>query len=216
MPCLNRLSCRRAFTGLAAFFLMAAFSPADAQTPAQATVPAHTKTTAQRFVLDPSHSFVTFEVLHFGTSTLRGRWGPLQGEVTLDPTAGRGEVGITVPMAQVDTGLKLLDRRLCEPDLLACADWPQAWFVAKQFHFSADGSLSSLRGELTLRGVSAGLSLTALHYGCHTRPISGEQVCGGDFEGELQRSYFGAGWGAPFVADRVRLVVQVEGLAAPP
>ena len=27
----------------------------------------------QRYTLDPTHSFVHFEVLHFGTSTIRGR-----------------------------------------------------------------------------------------------------------------------------------------------
>jgi len=32
------------------------------------------------------------------------------------------------------------------------------------------------------------------------------------FEGELRRSDFGATFGLPFVADRVRLRVQVEGL----
>jgi len=36
------------------------------------------------FQLDPAHTFVTFEVLHFGTSTLRGRIGPVTGEVTID------------------------------------------------------------------------------------------------------------------------------------
>ena len=27
--------------------------------------------------LDPSHSFVTFEMLHFDTATIRSRFGPL-------------------------------------------------------------------------------------------------------------------------------------------
>jgi polyisoprenoid-binding protein YceI len=43
--------------------------------------------------LDPEHSFVYFEVLHFGTSTLRGRLGPPEGFVELDRVAGRGGGG---------------------------------------------------------------------------------------------------------------------------
>ena len=39
------------------------------------------------------------------------------------------------------------------------------------------------------------------------------QVCGGDFEGELQRSDFGIVYLLPLVADRVRLLVQVQGRA---
>ena len=30
------------------------------------------------YQLDPDHTFATFEVLHFGTSTLRGRIGPMR------------------------------------------------------------------------------------------------------------------------------------------
>ena len=41
------------------------------------------------------------------------------------------------------------------------------------------------------------------------------QRCGGDFEGELLRSAFGASFGVPLVADRVRLRVQVEGVRRP-
>ena len=39
---------------------------------------------------DPSHSFVHFEVMHFGTATLRGRFGPLDGLARLDMRAGTG------------------------------------------------------------------------------------------------------------------------------
>ena len=61
--------------------------------------------------LDPAHCFVHFEVLHFGTSTLRGRFGPLAGEVQFDAVAGRGRVGLTIDLNTLDTGLKLLDGR---------------------------------------------------------------------------------------------------------
>ena len=39
--------------------------------------------------LDPAHSFVHFEVMHFGTATLRGRFGPLEGIAELDLAARR-------------------------------------------------------------------------------------------------------------------------------
>jgi polyisoprenoid-binding protein YceI len=38
------------------------------------------------YVLDPDHSFVFFEVLHFGTSTLRGRFGPLTEATVVEST----------------------------------------------------------------------------------------------------------------------------------
>jgi polyisoprenoid-binding protein YceI len=43
------------------------------------------------------------------------------------------------------------------------------------------------------------------------RDVQGTEHCGGDFEGELLRSAYGATFGLPLVGDRVRLLVQVEG-----
>ncbi|MEW6707377.1 MAG: YceI family protein [Pseudomonadota bacterium] len=165
----------------------------------------------RHYRLDPAHSFVHFEVLHFGTSTLRGRFGPLDGDVQIDPQAGTGYVGLTIPVAAVDTGMKVLDRRLCERDLLACADHPDAYFVAERFAFAGE-AVRELRGELTLRGVSQPLTLKATRFHCYPHPMLKREVCGGDFEAELLRSDFGARFGVAFVSDRVRLKIQVEGI----
>jgi polyisoprenoid-binding protein YceI len=160
------------------------------------------------YVLDPQHSFVHFEVRHFGTSTSRGRFGPVSGEVLLDVAAQRGEVALRLATATVSTGLPVFDARLRQADLLASDEHPEAFFVARNFRFEG-GQLAEVRGEFTLRGTSQPLSLHALHFAC--RADGDAQVCGGDFEGEILRSEFGASFGLPLVGDRVRLRVQVEG-----
>ncbi len=163
----------------------------------------------QVFDLDPAHTFAHFEVLHFGTSTLRGRIGPIDGEVVLDPEADRGRVALRVDMRRLDTGLKLLDARLRRDDLLDVVAHPEAYFVAERFRFE-QGRPVELTGEFTLRGVGVLLTLRASRFGCvdGSRPLR----CGGDFDGEVLRSAFGASFGLPLVADRVRLRIQVEGL----
>ena len=160
--------------------------------------------------LDPEASYVHFEVLHFGTSTLRGRFGPVQGQVTLDREAGSGQVALTVAVASLSTGLKVLDNRLRERDLLNTDAFPEATFAARSFRFD-NGQPVELRGDLTVRGIATGLTLKALHFACRQPPEVPREVCGGDFEGFVQRSEFGAGYLAPFVSDKVRLLVQVEG-----
>ena len=161
--------------------------------------------------LDPEHSFVHFEVLHFGTSTLRGRFGRIDGYVELDRTAPSGWASLRIPTGGVDTGMPAFDARLRQGDLLASEAYPQATFVASRFSFDGP-KVSALSGQLTLRGVSQALELRALHFGCHTHPQLQREVCGGDFEGELLRASFDASFGMPFVANRVRLLVQVEGI----
>lgn len=171
----------------------------------------------QRYALDPAHSFVQFELMHFGTSTIRGRFGPARGSVTLDRETRSGEVSIELPMASVSTGVAPFDAHLKRADLLSVEAHPLAWFVARRLRFGADGepALAAVEGELTLLGQSRGLALTATRFGCYLHPRLQREVCGGDFEGELKRSDFGIDYGLPFVADRVRIRVQVEGVREP-
>jgi polyisoprenoid-binding protein YceI len=176
--------------------LLAALSAAAAAEPA-------------RYVLDPEHTFAHFEVRHFGTSTMHGRFGPLQGEIVLDRAAGSADIGLRIPMASLSTGNKVFDARLREPDLFATEAWPEAFFVARQARF--DGQrVAEVRGEFTLRGTSVPLTLKALRFAC--RPDGGREVCGGDFEGRLTRSDFGMTYLLPFIGDAVRLLVSVEGV----
>lgn len=162
--------------------------------------------------LDPDQTFVTFEVRHFGTSTLRGRIGPVQGDVRIDRTAGTGDLRLRIPVGTVDTGVPALDARLREPDLLATREYPEAYYIATRFRFDG-GQVAEVRGEFILRGTSEPLSLVARRFGCRRDERLQAEVCGGDFEGDLLRSRFGATFGEPFVADAVHLVVQVEGVA---
>jgi polyisoprenoid-binding protein YceI len=185
-------------------FLALVFAAAALAAPGAGAQPA-------TYRLDPERSFVHFEVLHFGTSTSRGRFGPVQGEVRLDRATQRGEVGLAIATASVDTGLAVFDARLRQDDLLASEAHPQAYFVARQFRFDGE-RLAEVRGEFTLRGISQPLSLRALFFGCRQDAARRAEVCGGDFEAEIKRSEFGATFGLPLVADRVRLVVQVEGV----
>ena len=166
------------------------------------------------FDLDPEQTFVHFEVRHFDTSTLRGRFGPVRGEVTLDSAAGRGRVGLAIDLRTLDTGFKLLDMRLRQPDLLDVAAQPTAYFVAERFRFD-QGRPVELTGEFTLRGTSVPLTLRALQFNCLEARPGTPRRCGGDFEGSLRRSTFGASFGLPLVSDVVRLLVQVEGTQRP-
>jgi polyisoprenoid-binding protein YceI len=165
------------------------------------------------YTIEPAHTFVQFEVLHFSTSTIRGRFGgtkaPVGGSVTLDRAARAGQVAIEIDMTGIDTGIAPFNAKLRERDFFDTQRHPRAWFVARQWRFDGDRP-ASVTGELTLRGVSQGVTLTATHFNCYDSPIFKREVCGGDFEAVVKRSDFGMTYGLPLVGDRVRLVVQVE------
>ena len=165
-----------------------------------------------RYRFDPTHTFVHFELSHFGTSMIRGRLGPLQGEVQIDRSARRGRVQVEIDMASASTGVPVLDARLREGDMLSTQLHPKAYLVAERFDFDDAGRVKGLRGEFTLRGVSLPLELKAVRFNCYTSPLFRREVCGGDFEGQFNRSAVGITHSLPFVSDTVRLLVQVEAL----
>jgi polyisoprenoid-binding protein YceI len=165
-----------------------------------------------RYRFDPTHTFAHFELSHFGTSTIRGRLGPLNGEVELDRTARRGRVQVEIDTSLASTGVSVLDARMRDADMLAVQLYPKAYLVAERVEFDDAGRVKSLRGEFTLRGVSQPLTLTALRFNCYTSPLIRREVCGGDFEGQFNRSAVGINHSLPFVADTVRLLVQVEAI----
>jgi polyisoprenoid-binding protein YceI len=165
-----------------------------------------------RYRFDPTHTFVHFELQHFGTSTIRGRIGPLNGEAVLDRAAGTGRVQVEIDTSLASTGVAVLDARMKEGDMLAAQAYPRAYLVAERIAFDSTGRVTALHGELTLRGVSQPLTLTALRFNCYTSPLFNREVCGGDFEGRINRSSVGITHSLPFVSDTVRLLVQVEGV----
>ena len=67
--------------------------------------------------IDPTHTFVTFEAKHFGTSTNRGRFEKITGSVTFDKEAKSGKAEITIPTGAINTGTQAFDGHLKSKDL---------------------------------------------------------------------------------------------------
>ncbi len=160
--------------------------------------------------IDPTHTFVTFEAKHFGTSTLRGRFDKKEGSVTIDRAAKTGKAEITLDMTSVSTGVGPLDGHLKSKDFFNAAENPTAKFVGDKFTF--DGTkVTAVAGTLTMLGKTMPVTLNATNFNCYDHPMLKREVCGGDFETTLQRSQWGMDYGVKVgIPDSIRLLVQIE------
>ena len=175
-----------------------------------AMLPAHAELAT--YAIDPTHTFVYFEMSHFGTSTIRGRFDRKQGTVQFDRAAKAGKVDLTLETSSVNTGVEALNKHLQSADFFDSPTHPTARFVGEQFSFSGD-KVSEIGGQLTLLGKTHPVTLKALNFNCYTSPMLKREVCGGDFETTIQRSQWGVTWGLNFgFEDTVRLLVQVEAI----
>ena len=67
---------------------------------------------AADYAIDPTHTFATFEIGHFGASVNRGRFDKKEGKVTFDKAAKTGAVDISFDVASVNTGTPNFDKHL--------------------------------------------------------------------------------------------------------
>jgi polyisoprenoid-binding protein YceI len=167
---------------------------------------------AVTYGIDPAHTFATFEIGHLGISTVRGRFDRKEGSVTLDRAAQSGKVELTIDVTSVSTGVEPFNKNLQGKDFFNTAEFPTARFVGDKFVFDGE-KLTEVSGALTLLGKTNPVTLKALRFNCYMSPMLKREVCGGDFEGTLQRSQYGMNhliqMGSP---DAVKLVVQVEAI----
>ena len=187
-------------------------APLVGTAPQAAARPAGGPVKGARYVIDPTHTFVMYEMGHYGTTTNRGRFSTKDGMVRIDDTGKNGKVDITMDMSSVNTGVDLLNRHVQSKDFLNIAEFPTGRFIADKLNFSGD-KVSEVDGTLTLLGQTRPVKLTASRFGCYMSPLINRQICGGDFETWVERSQWGVTWGIPFgFEDKIRLVVQVEAI----
>lgn len=164
------------------------------------------------YVIDPAHTYATFEIGHMGTSTNRGRFDKKQGTVQFDRAGKTGSVDLTIDMDSIDTGFDPFTKHLKSDQIFDAAKYPTAHFVGNQFSFDGD-KVSAVSGELTLHGQTHPITLKALNFNCYMSPMIKREVCGGDFEASLVRSQYGVDYGLQYgFPDSVRVVVQVEAI----
>jgi polyisoprenoid-binding protein YceI len=162
------------------------------------------------YAIDPTHTFVTFEIGHFGTTTNRGRFDKKEGSVQLDKAAKSGKVEITIDTTSVNTGTPAFNNHLQSADLFDAAKYPTIKFVSDKFVFNGD-KVSEVVGTLTLLGKTQPVTLKANQFNCYESPMLKREVCGGDFETTIDRTAFGMNYGVDWGFPKaVRLVVQVE------
>ena len=180
---------------------------------ASATLCAQAQTAT--YAIDPTHTFATFEISHFGTSTNRGRFDKKSGTVQLDKAAKTGKLDITIETGSINSGTPAFDKHLQSKDFFNAAEFPSARFVGDKFSFSGD-KVSEISGQLTLLGKTHPVTLKAINFNCYINQMLKVEVCGGDFETSIVRSQYGMNWGLNFgFADAVRLVVQAEAIKQP-
>ena len=193
LPTVHLPSLRRRLAGLAASLLLGGLSLAQ----------------AAEYVIDPTHTYASFEIDHHGFSLQRGWFTQSSGTIDFDPEARSGRVDIRIAVASLDTGMAKRDEILRGDNWFKAKDYPDILFRSEQLHFS-DDKLTAVDGQLVMLGQIRPLRLEIARFKCGLNLATRKRGCGADAYGVLRRSEFGMEQGLPFIGDEVRLRIQVE------
>lgn len=164
---------------------------------------------ATEYVIDPGHTYASFEVDHLGFSMQRGQFNRSSGVVEFDPERKTGRIDIRIDATSLDTGLDLRDKVLRGEDWFDTKSFPDILFRSQTLIFN-DDKLSVVEGHLVMRGEIRPIRLEIGRFKCGLNLANRKRGCGADAQASLKRSDFGLNNGLPFIGDEVRLSIQVE------
>ena len=122
------------------------------------------------YAVDPTHTFATFEISHFGASVNRVRIDKKEGTVQLDKAAKTGKVELTLQMDSMNSGTLPFNKHLQSSEIFDAEKFPTAKFVGDKFTFDGD-KVASVSGLLTLKGKTQPVTFKANQFACYDSPM---------------------------------------------
>jgi polyisoprenoid-binding protein YceI len=165
--------------------------------------------------IDAAHSHVEFAVRHLMITTVRGRFGGVQGTVTTDETdPAKSAVDVTIDAATIDTREAQRDAHLKSADFFDVEQHPAITFTSTGVSH-VKGDTFKLAGNLTMHGVTKEVTLDVTSEGRGKDPWGGERA-GYSATTKVNRSDFGLTWnqvletGGIAVGDEIKISLDLE------
>ncbi|HEV7814378.1 MAG TPA: YceI family protein [Janthinobacterium sp.] len=167
----------------------------------------------ENYMLDPSHTYPSFETDHFGgVSIWRGKFNKSSGNVTIDRAAKTGTLDVTIDLSSVNIGNDKLDSELKSEQFFDVAKFPTAVYKGSSIKFKGDVPVEVV-GTLTLHGVTKPLNLKIESFKCFMNPMLKREVCGTESTATFDRGDFGVGFGKDYgFSMKTTLHIQAEGV----
>lgn len=181
----------------------------------------------KEWIFEPGHSAAEFTARHMMVSNVRGHVPDVHGRLAFDPDDPTGgSVEATLDARKLWSGEPARDEHLRHEDFLHVEEHPEITFRSGEVR-PLGCSEMEVEGELTIRGVTRPVTLTARYLGAWSTPYweDGEdrgpvERIGFTAETRIDRRDFGVSWngtmegGGLVVGNQVRIRLDVEALEA--
>ncbi len=168
-----------------------------------------------KWVLDPTHSQLGFKIKHLMITSVSGAFKNFQADVvTNDTDFSDAQISLTAEMNSITTNNEQRDVHLRTSDFFEVATYPELTFKSTKVQKTGDDTFA-LYGELTLKGVTKPVTLTAEYGGLAKDPWGGERA-GFVITGKINRTDWGVNFngaletGGVMLGEEVRIHSEIE------
>ncbi len=166
---------------------------------------------AEKYVLDASHSQVVFSYNHLGYSTTYNMFGGFEGEIKIDQeNPANSSVTVAIPVRSLFTGWEARFEHFMSEDFFGAAEGDLITFASTGIEVTGE-STAKITGDLTINGTTKPVVLDATLNQAMAHPMKdGQPWAGFDATATVLRSDFGLDKFAPHVSDELDVKISIE------
>lgn len=198
---------------LAALAFAASACAQDTDAAAADVAPATADIPAGRYVLDPRHASLLWQVKHMDLSYYTARFTRFTATLDINP-AEPETARLTAVIDPTSVGIDLpgetFDAELRGARYFNAASFPEITFTSTSLEMTSD-TTAKVTGDLAFLGVTKPVTLDAELTGFYAEhPFSKKGALGFHAEGTFARSDFGLTTSSMIAGDEVRIIVNAE------
>jgi polyisoprenoid-binding protein YceI len=168
-----------------------------------------------KWIIDPTHSEVSFKVKHLVISTVTGYFRSFEGsaESASEDNFDGAKIEFSAAIDSIDTNQKDRDAHLKSADFFDAATNPNLTFANGVLEKKGDDYV--LKGDLTMRETTLPVELTVELGGVAGDPY-GNTKAGFEIQGKVSRKAYGLTWsavteaGSVVVGDEVKIIASIQ------
>ncbi|MBC8054030.1 MAG: YceI family protein [Sphingobacteriaceae bacterium] len=162
-----------------------------------------------KWVIDPVHSSVNFNIEHLVISEVEGKFKTYEGSISAaKPDLTDAVIDFAIDVNSIDTDNDMRDKHLIAPDFFDAAKYPKMTFKSTSFK-KVSGNKYVLNGNLTIHGITKPAKFDVT-YGGTAKDGYGNIKAGFKAKGAINRFDYGLKYNSLTEAGGATLGKEVE------
>lgn len=167
-----------------------------------------------KWVLDPKHSWLEFEIRHLYITHIKGLFRKFDVTLFAEGTDfTQAQVTATIDLKSVFTNDDERDNHLRNTDFFDTARYPESTF--KSIQITGEEGKYQVKGLLTIKGVSKEVMLNVIYHG-RNKDLERRWIGGFTLTSYISRKDYGLEWnttlmaGGGLIGDEVKISAELE------